>query len=137
MYLRSIFLSFALILASCAIGVKQSQAIGNTSGHKENCFNRTFCSTGKAPKFIVLPRGHDRSSSKDLGLQFDDHCTVRWFKSDMAINKTYRIEDSTVYIEDLSDSEPSPESKYSLSQDGQTLTSFENSEFIYTPEACK
>ena len=100
-----------------------------------NCFTRTFCSEGKAPKYISCPKGKDCLKERDRGLQFRANCTVEWHHGDLNEIKSYTFNDGLVTIEGPQKTKPGKHFK--LSPDAERLNSLDSPQDIYSEKACK
>ena len=103
----------------------------------DSCFEKTFCSTGLAPKFILCSRGQDCTKSVDLGMSFKSDCTVSWWLGDAKMMRNYSIQKNTVTILHRPGMEDETDSDYTLSRSGTRLTSRSNPKWVYSTEKCK
>ena len=103
----------------------------------ESCFDKTFCSTGLAPKFILCSRGKDCTKSVDRGMSFKSDCTVSWWLGDAQMMKKYSIHQNALTILKRPGLEEETDVTYTLSRSGTRLTSRSNPEWVYSTQKCK
>lgn len=101
------------------------------------CFERTFCSTGAATKYILCSRGHDCSKAKDKGMAFQKDCQVSRFLGDAMETRRYQIQDKSVQILPPAWTPEVKPEHYRLSASGNELISEENGKFVWSVQACK
>jgi hypothetical protein len=103
----------------------------------ESCFDKTFCSTGLAPKFILCGRGKDCSKSVDRGMGFKSDCTVSWWLGDAKMMKNYSVHQNTLTILKRPGLEEETDGVYTLSHSGTRLTSRSNPKWVYSTLKCR
>ena len=106
-------------------------------GFADSCFQKTFCSTGLAPKFILCSRGKDCTKALDLGMSFKSDCTVSWWLGDAKMMRNYSIQKNTVTILKRPGVEDETDADYTLSRSGARLTSRSNPKWVYSTQKCK
>jgi hypothetical protein len=99
------------------------------------CFEKTFCATGDAPKFILCGRGQDCSKAVDLGMQFKKDCTVTWWLGDAADMRTYKISKNRLMVLPRNGSLENTQ-KYLVSKDQKQIKVQDSTKYIYSTAAC-
>gem|GEM_PF-5793311 len=103
----------------------------------KSCFDKTFCSTGLAPKFILCGRGMDCTKSVDRGMNFKSDCTVSWWLGDAKMMKNYSVHQNTLTILKRPGLEEETDETYTLSRSGTRLTSRSNPKWVYSTLKCR
>ena len=105
------------------------------NSESSNCFERTFCATGTARRFVLCSRGADCSKALDHGMAFKSDCTVSRWLGDALETRPYEIQGSTVLVKPRLSGDADTET-YSLDLRRGTLKSKGPEPLIWKVSAC-
>ena len=109
--------------------------ISHSPAQAGECFARTFCAMGSAPKYILCSRGQDCANAPDLGLQFRSDCTMAAWRGDAQETRKYEVVGTKVTVLPNAWTSGGQKENYRLSRDGKKLVSNET-KHTFSAEAC-